>query len=261
MDPILELARRRGLTVIEDAAEAHGALYRGRPAGSLGEAAVFSFYGNKIITTGEGGMVITNNAEAGAGGAPPARPRFLRGPPFLASLSRLQLPDDQPPGGGGAGADRAAGPPGGGAARQCAAYGARLAGVSGLRLPVELPEVTNVFWMYALRIEDGFGCSRDELRRRLARQGIETRTFFIPVHLQPIYFRRFRGQAFPVAEELCRTGLYLPSGPSLTAGEVAWVAEQLIAAASSPSVAPHASGAPAGAGPGVAAEAVAARPR
>ena len=73
MDPILEVARRRGLFVVEDAAEAHGALYRGRKAGSLGDVATFSFYGNKIITTGEGGMVTTNDA------ALSERIRILRG--------------------------------------------------------------------------------------------------------------------------------------------------------------------------------------
>jgi perosamine synthetase len=252
MDPILDLARRRGLAVIEDAAEAHGAVYRGRAAGSLGDAAVFSFYGNKIITTGEGGMVTTNDAEL-------ARvARRLRDHAFsadrhfwhrylgfnyrmtnmqaavgLAQTERL---------------DRLV------AARRRNArlYHEALGGVRGLRLPVELPDVTNVFWMYALRVEDHFGCSRDELRRRLARQGIETRTFFIPVHLQPIYFRRYRGQAFPVAEELCRTGLYLPSGPSLTPAEIAWVAERLAAAATPEEAGAAAAGAGAGARTGAA---------
>jgi perosamine synthetase len=254
MDPILQLARRHGLAVIEDAAEAHGAVYRGRAAGSLGDAAVFSFYGNKIITTGEGGMVTTNNPEL-------ARvARRLRDHAFSADrhfwhhylgfnyrMTNLQaavgLAQTER-------LDRLV------AARRTNArlYNEALGGVRGLSLPVELADVTNVFWMYALRVEDDFGCSRDELRRRLARQGIETRTFFIPVHLQPIYFRRFRGQTFPVAEELCRTGLYLPSGPSLTAAEIAWVAERLAAAAAPPEVSRGALagvGAGADAGPGV----------
>ncbi|HLX06359.1 MAG TPA: DegT/DnrJ/EryC1/StrS family aminotransferase, partial [Thermoanaerobaculia bacterium] len=92
----------------------------------------------------------------------------------------------------------------------------------------------NVFWMYGLLVEDDFGCSRDELRRRLARRGIETRTFFIPVHLQPIYFRRHRGERYPVAEELCRKGLYLPSGPALSAAEIDRVAREVARAAGGP---------------------------
>jgi perosamine synthetase len=115
-------------------------------------------------------------------------------------------------------------------------YQELLQGIPGLRLPGESADVTNVFWMYAIRVEDDFGCSRDELRRRLARAGIETRTFFVPIHLQPIYFRRYRGESFPVAEALSRRGLYLPSGPSLTAAEIGYVAEQLAAAAAGPAV-------------------------
>jgi perosamine synthetase len=231
MDAVQAVARRHGLAVVEDAAEAHGAVYRGRPVGSLGDVATFSFYGNKIVTTGEGGMVTTNDPEL-------ARvARRLRDHAFsddrhfwhrylgfnyrmtnlqaaigLAQTERLaQLVE----------------------ARRANArlYHARLSAVRGLSLPGERPEVSSVFWMYALRVEDDFGCSRDELRRRLARQGIETRTFFIPIHLQPIYHRRFRDERFPVSEALCRQGMYLPSGPSLTAAEVGYVAEQIAAAA------------------------------
>jgi perosamine synthetase len=104
-----------------------------------------------------------------------------------------------------------------------ARYSARLKGIPGLTLPVERPWARNVYWMYGIVVEDAFGISRDELRRRLARRGIETRTFFIPIHLQPIYYELFRGQRFPVAEELCRRGLYLPSGATLTEAEVAYV--------------------------------------
>ena len=105
------------------------------------------------------------------------------------------------------------------------AYETGLAGIPGLTLPVERPWAKNVYWMYGVVVEDAFGISRDELRRRLARRGIETRTFFIPIHLQPIYYELFRGQRFPVAEELCQRGLYLPSGATLTEAEVAYVCQ------------------------------------
>jgi perosamine synthetase len=232
MDPLLAVASRHGLPVIEDAAEAHGAVYRGRPVGALGTAATFSFYGNKIITTGEGGMVTTNDAEL-------ARvARRLRDHAFSAErhfwhqylgfnyrMTSLQAA---------VGLAQTERLPQLVAARRRNAerYRELLEPVRGLCLPDERADVTNVFWMYGVRVGDAFGCSRDELRRRLARKGIETRTFFVPIHLQPIYFRRFQGQgSYPVAEELCRTGLYLPSGPTLTDGEIRYVAEQVAAAA------------------------------
>jgi len=230
MDPIAALAREHGLAVIEDAAEAHGALYRGRAAGSLGLAASFSFYANKIVTTGEGGMVTTNdetvarvarrlrdhafsderhfwhtylgfnyrmtNMQAAIGLAQTER---------LGELLKLRRVN----------------------ARH---YEARLREIRGLTLPIEEAHVQNVFWMYGVLVEESFGCSRDELRRRLAREGIETRTFFIPIHLQPIYYRQHRGAAYPVAEALCRKGMYLPSGATLTESQVDFVADAIMRA-------------------------------
>ena len=225
MDPLLELCERRGPWVVEDAAEAHGARYKGRPAGSLGRAASFSFYANKIVTTGEGGMVTTNDLEI-------ARlARRLRDHAFsderhfwhkhlgfnyrmtnlqaavgLAQTERLEEFVE---------IHRA----------NALRYARRLARLPGLTLPVERPWARNVYWMFGVVVEDAFGITRDELRRRLARRGIETRTFFIPIHLQPIYYKAFKGQRFPVAEELCQRGLYLPSGATLTEVEVSVVCE------------------------------------
>jgi len=227
MAPILDLAERRGLWVVEDAAEAHGARYKGRPVGSLGRAASFSFYANKIITTGEGGMVTTSDPEV-------ARiARRLRDHAFsderhfwhkylgfnyrmtnlqaaigLAQTERLEEFVE---------IRRA----------NAARYTERLSRIPGLTLPVERPWARNVYWMYGVVVEDAFGISRDVLRARLARRGIETRTFFIPIHLQPIYYTLYRGQRYPVADELCRRGLYLPSGATLTEGEVAYVSDMV----------------------------------
>ena len=106
-------------------------------------------------------------------------------------------------------------------------YSARLKDVPGLTLPAELPWARSVFWMYGIRVGDSFGPTRDELRGRLADAGIETRSFFIPMHLQPIYFREHRGESYPVAEELCRTGLYLPSGPGLSPSDLDFVAAEI----------------------------------
>lgn len=223
MDPVLEIARRHNLYVVEDAAEAHGAEYKGRLVGNLGDAAAFSFYANKIITTGEGGMVTTNNAELAE------TVRTLRDHAFskerhfwhkyigysfrmtnlqaAVGLAQTEQMD-------GFVAQRR---------RNAARYNSLLQDVPGLTLPVEEPWARNVYWMWSLLVENEFGLTRDELRRCLAEQGIETRTFFIPMHLQPIYYADYRDERYPVAEELCQRGLYLPSASSLTEQEIAFV--------------------------------------
>jgi len=220
MDPLRALADRHGLLLVEDAAEAHGALYRGRPVGSLADAATFSFYGNKIVTTGEGGMVTTQDAAL-------ARVvRRLRDHAFsderhfwhtylgfnyrmtnlqaavgLAQVERMDALVE--------------------ARRENRRrYDARLAGVPGLSLPSEEPWASSVFWMYGVLVESAFGLSRDALRAALAARGVETRTYFVPIHVQPIYRASHAGERYPVAEDLCRRGLYLPSGPGLTDADV-----------------------------------------
>ncbi|MFN0124146.1 MAG: DegT/DnrJ/EryC1/StrS family aminotransferase [Blastocatellia bacterium] len=227
MDAITAIAGRHGLIVIEDAAEAHGAGYRGRRAGNLARAAAFSFYANKIITTGEGGMITTNDGEL-------ARvARTLRDHAFsherhfwhryrgfnyrmtnmqaavgLAQLERLEQFVAQ---------------------RRANArlYTELLGTIRGLTLPRECPDGRNVFWMYGALVGDASGISRDELRACLAARGIETRTFFIPIHFQPVWFEQFRGQRFPVSETLCQRGLYLPSGATLRAADVHLIAEEV----------------------------------
>jgi len=84
--------------------------------------------------------------------------------------------------------------------------------------------------MYGILIGDELGMTRDQLRNALAARGIETRTFFVPMHVQPIYFRDYRGERYPVAEDLCRRGLYLPSSSSLTEPEIEYVAGQILEA-------------------------------
>jgi perosamine synthetase len=228
VDPLRALAERHRLHLVEDAAEGHGAVYHGRQVGSLGDAAIFSFYGNKIVTTGEGGMITTDDQRLAD------LARQLRGHAFspqrhfwheylgfnyrmtnlqaavgLAQTERL----------GDLVARRR---------RNACGYTGALAKVPGLTLPAEAEGVKNVFWMYALLVEQAFGCTRDELRRSLAARGIETRSMFIPVHLQPIYHQAFRGECYPVAETLCRKGLYLPSGPGLSSGDIEYVAAEIV---------------------------------
>ena len=227
MDAVNDIAARHGLFVLEDAAEAHGASYKGRPVGSLGDAACFSFYGNKIITTGEGGMITTNREDV-------ARLAWnLRDHAFstdrhfwhkfvgfnyrmtnlqaaigLAQTEQLETF---------VAARRA----------HAARYTRLLKQIPGIVTPPEATWARNVYWMYGILLDKEFGLSRDELRGRLARRGIETRTFFIPMHCQPVYFDQYRGQRYPVAEDLCRRGLYLPSASSLTSDDIEVVVEAI----------------------------------
>lgn len=227
MDALLEICAKHGLHLVEDAAEAHGALYHGQPVGSLGRLGTFSFYANKIITTGEGGMVTTSDPEIAAVA------RRLRDHAFSSErhfwheyvgfnyrMTNLQAAV------GLAQTERMSELV---QARidHAAQYSQLLHGIEGLELPSEGSGTRNVFWMYSLLVNDDFGCSRDELRAKLALKGIETRTFFIPIHFQPIYFSRFKGQRFDVAERLCQRGLYLPSGSSLTSEEIRIVADAI----------------------------------
>ena len=227
MDGLNTIAQKHGLFVLEDAAEAHGALYQGRPVGSLGDAAAFSFYGNKVITTGEGGMVTTNREDVARlawnlrDHAFSTERHFwhkyigfnyrmtnLQAAVGLAQTEQLEQFVT---------ARRA----------NAALYSKRLQQIPGIVTPPEASWARNVFWMYGIMLDPEFGLSRDQLRIGLAKRGIETRTFFIPMHCQPVYFDRFRGQRFPVAEDLCRRGLYLPSASSLTEEDIEAVVEAI----------------------------------
>ena len=226
MDPLMQLADKHGIMVIEDAAEAHGAEYKGRRSGGLGHAAGFSFYGNKIITTGEGGMVTTNDRELAQLAWNLRDHAFsnerhfwhkfvgfnyrmtnLQAAVGLAQVEQLDRFTD---------ARRS----------NAASYTERLSSVPGITTPPEAPWAKNVFWMYGVLVNaEEYGMNRDELRVVLANNGIETRTFFIPMHCQPIYWEQFKGERYPVAEQFCRDGFYLPSASSLTLGEIEYVAE------------------------------------
>ncbi|MCX5701654.1 MAG: DegT/DnrJ/EryC1/StrS family aminotransferase, partial [Candidatus Omnitrophica bacterium] len=222
MDKIMSIAKKHNLFVIEDAAEAHGAEYKGRRVGNIGDVSCFSFYANKIITTGEGGMVTTNNKEIAK------RVKILRDHAFSEErhfwhkylgynyrMTNLQAAI------GLAQVERFKSLVGA-RIRNARHYNFLLKDVKGIRFPPRAKGLKNVYWMYAILIEDNFGLTSDALRAYLAQKGIETRTFFIPIHLQPTY-PKSNNEKFPVALELCRKGIYLPSAATLTRKDIEYV--------------------------------------
>ena len=228
MGPVLEIAGRHGLLVIEDAAEAHGAEYKGKRVGCMGAAGCFSFYANKIITTGEGGMVLTNDDETARKArlfkdlAHSERQRFLhdgvgynyRMTNMQAALGVAQMTKI----GMFVEARR----------RNAMTYNSMLKDVEGIVTPPEAKWAKNVYWMYGILVEDSFGLGRDRLMAELERKGIGTRSFFTPMNRQP--FIRSMGLAngrFPVAEMLGSRGLYLPSSSSLTREQIERVCDAI----------------------------------
>lgn len=230
MDRLMEIARRHNLIVIEDCAESHGATVRGRMSGSFGDMACFSFYANKVITTGEGGMVTTNDKSLAERlrllrNLAFTQPRFrheeagfnFRMTGYQAAMGAVQvrkieeiIKEKR---------------------RVARAYNACLAGIEGLQLPIELPWARHVYWMYALVVLPEFGATRDELAQALRADGIDTRTFFCPMNQQPCLQSRpgFRTIPCPVADRLWETGLYLPSSYTLTEEIIREIADSIAA--------------------------------
>jgi perosamine synthetase len=225
MDPILEIAREHGLSVVEDAAEAHGATYRSRRVGGIGDIGVYSFYGNKIVTTGEGGMVVTRSRETAEcvrmlrdHGMDPQRRYWhpvlgynyrltnLQAALGVAQMERVDAILKSK--------------------REVAArYLAGLGDVDGLIMPPGEPWAESVYWLFTIAIDEGlYGRSRDETMADLEHAGIECRPVFIPAHQQPLYDA---GASLPVAERLSRTGLSLPSAAVLAADEQMRVIEAM----------------------------------
>lgn len=218
MDSILDIAQRHNLAVIEDAAEAHGARYKGRPVGGIGDLGAFSFYGNKIITTGEGGMVVTNRSNLAD------KIRLLRDHgmskdrrywhPVLgynyrmtnlqAALGVAQMEKIE--------RILAA------KARIAAAYTQGLSDIPGVKLPPNAEWAESVCWLYSILIDSQkFSVRRDILMKVLNENNIDTRPLFPPIHLQPIYNT---GKPLPIAESLSEKGLSLPSSVNLLAEDI-----------------------------------------
>jgi len=218
MYPLLDIAYDHGLAVVEDAAEAHGANYLGHICGSFGDLSIFSFYANKLVTTGEGGMVLTNDARLAD------RVRSLRNLCFLPErrfyheemgfnfrmtnlqaalgLAQLERMDEIIAHKRWVGQE----------------YTRRLKDITVLQLPVEEPWARNVYWMYGMVLSEETGMNASQFTQRLKEMGVDTRPFFLGMHEQPVFHKRglFLDECYPVAERISRQGLYLPSGLALT---------------------------------------------
>lgn len=232
MPEIVALARAHGCYVIEDGAEAHGATVADRRVGSFGHASVFSFLSNKIITCGEGGMLVTNDSGIAERARRWRNLSFGRERKFfheelgfnyrlsnvLAAIGVAQLPRID-------------------AVIEhkrylAAAYRARLSSLTGLTLPTERSGSKHVYWVYPILVDPvEFGCDRDALMRALDSMGIETRPTFVPMHVQPALLKRglFAGQhQFHVADFVSAHGLYLSTGSDMTEAQVMTVTDAIV---------------------------------
>lgn len=231
MDPIRELARTRNILILEDAAEAHGALYKKKRCGALGDLAAFSFYANKIITTGEGGMVVTNSPEL--------YKQSLRYKNLCFPLdgNRSYLHDDIGFNYRMTNVQAAIG-----VAqleridslvtarrRMAHRYLKFLKTENRLQLPVEKPWAHNVYWMFGVILKPSVTRTREEVMTALKKEGIDSRAFFQPMHRQPALVKAGLGKkaGFPVSDHLAARGFYLPSTGNLSEAAVARVCRVL----------------------------------
>ncbi len=230
VDEIINLAQKYNLKVIEDAAEMHGQLYKNRPCGSFGDISTFSFYPNKHITTGEGGMVVTNDEELAE------RCRFLRNLCFrkdiryvhdeisdnyrftnlqaAVGLAQMERIDEF-------------------IIRKRSMgkyYTEHLKDVEGLILPIPQTEYAdNIYWVYGLVLDKSIKSTNLEIQKKLSEEGVGVRTFFWCIHEQPVYMKMglFKEEHYINAEYLARKGFYIPSGLALTEIQMEMVVEKV----------------------------------
>lgn len=231
MDPVLKLAEKYGLKVIEDAAEQHGQQYKGIPVGSFGEISCFSFYPNKHITTGEGGMIATDDLKLAE------RCRSLRNLCFkpekrfvhdelgfnyrmtniqaalgLAQVERLDnfIVKKRKTGN---------------------YYNERLRDVEGIQLPLEKFKTfaENIYWVYGIVLDNNIPFDAEAAIKQMHDLGVGCRPFFWPMHEQPVFkkMKLFKNESFPVAERIARRGFYIPSGLKLSEAQMDKVVESI----------------------------------
>ncbi|HAR62784.1 MAG TPA: aminotransferase DegT [Candidatus Margulisbacteria bacterium] len=219
LDPVLAIADKYNLKIIEDAAQMHGQTYKGKPCGSFGDISTFSFYPNKHITTGEGGMVLTDDARLAE------RCRSLRNLCFqskkrfvheelgwnyrmsnlqaalgLAQLERLEQFIEKK-------------------RRMGIRYTSMLGNIADLQLPVSCTDYAdNIYWVFGVVINPDIDMNADQAIKKLAGKNIGARPFFFPMHEQPVFHKckLFVDEKYPVAESLSKKGFYIPSGVALS---------------------------------------------
>jgi len=226
MDIICEIARRHRLELIEDCAESLGSSYAGRRTGTFGSASTFSFFANKLITSGEGGMVCTNDERTAEklrslrelcfgkrnkflheGLGYNYRLSALQAALGLSQLSRINSHLER--------------------IRNIAAtYSDKLANVGSLHIHREPPNSVGSFWMYSIMLRQSKP-DREYVMNSLSKYGIETRPFFVPVHRQPIWPRVEGNESYPNSEFVSERGINLPSGLGLTDDEIQYICDNL----------------------------------
>jgi perosamine synthetase len=219
MAPLMELAAQHRVKVIEDASQMHGQDYRKRPCGSFGDISTLSFYPNKLVTTGEGGLVLTDNDMIAEKARSLRNLCFERTKRFVhehlgwnyrmtnlqaaVGLAQLERLDDFVT------RKREMG----------RRYNELLTDTPGIQRPLPKTEYAeNIYWVYGVVLEDSVPMTAEEVMQKLAAKGIDSRPFFWPMHEQPVLRKMglFRNESYPVAERLARRGFYLPSGLALS---------------------------------------------
>lgn len=229
VDPVIKLAKKYNLKIIEDAAEVHGQEYKGKRCGSFGDISIFSFYPNKQITTGEGGMVLSDDIDLDC------RAKSLRNLCFskdryvhdelgynyrmtnmqaaigVAQLERIDEIVKK---------KRFIGN----------TYNVLLKDIMNINLPLERTEYCeNIYWVYGITLKDDFPKSAKTVMQELAKLGIGTRPFFYPMHKQPVFndMGLFINDNHPVSEKLYERGFYIPSGLAITMSQMIEVSDAL----------------------------------
>lgn len=230
MDVILDIAERYHLAVIEDGAEAHGLEYKGRKCGSFGDVSAMSFYPNKHITTGEGGIVLVDSeklkerCESFRNLCHSKHRRFyhedlgynFRMSNIQAAVGVAQLEKIEEH----LNIKRHMG----------ASYQDKFKNIEGLQLPVEKTEYAeNLYWIFGLVINSDIQMDAQQIMKELGNRNIGCRPFFYPMHLQPVFRKMglFEGESYPVAEHLGEKGFYVPSGLTVTEEQREYIAEQV----------------------------------
>ena len=231
VEPLLEIAKNKNIKIIEDAAEMHGQTYYEKPCGSFGDISTFSFYSNKLITTGEGGMLVTDDEQLAMDCRSlrnlcfQPKKRFvherlgwnyrmtnLQAALGLAQLERLDEFVQR---------KRSMGKK----------YTQGLRVLNEVQLPLEKTDYAeNIYWVFGLVLDDSIGFGAEEAMKMLGEKGIGCRPFFCPMNQQPVLREMgfFLNESYPVAERLYKQGFYVPSGMALTSEHINQVTKKLI---------------------------------